>query len=481
MRRFLFMALGASVAACPDSGSSGSPSSPSSRGDGGAPTSAIARISAPSEGAFGMPLVLDGSASSPAGVSFSWRLLEAPDGSHAFETEGGQQARLTPMGLGTFVVELTVAAGSLSDSTRASIDVGCGSPVVPEPLMPGGSLALTDRAPSGCPDYAFPDGFLIPAGATFEVGPAVEIVMGAGTTLTSTRASVQLVGDRARGPVLVRGMEERPGTWRGLRLSDAVVAQLRDVELRHAGSRGAVISVERASTLQMRRVAILESRGVGMRLARESEMVDYGENTFGADLEAPVELPLTRLPQLASAVDTHLGTAPYRARGDFLARPMTLPRSSVPYRFVGEDGSARIRLFADLRVESGAVLEVEPDFGLEFALGRFEFAGTSEAKVELRGADGARWPGILVSSGGTAVFEHVDLRGGGGTGEGFDPAPPAALTVLTSTTATTTPSSAELRNVSVEAPSGQAVWGDERSRVDCDSVATPGSTSPGCP
>ena len=439
-----------------------------------------ARITAPSTGRVNTPIRLDGSSSAPSVADFRWSVVEAPEGAHLLADSDQPIATLTPRAPGRFVVELAVRSGSSTASARARLDVECPEPEVPASVGAGEDLVLVDRSPGGCVDYRSSTDLGVGPGSRAVIEPGVRLEMGPGTVIRVDRGGELTIGEDPRlGRVELSGADPRPGSWGGLQVSDGTL-RLTSVDLRHAGAGGAAVSTSGAARLGVRDLAVLQTSGRGLALGERTELFDYGDNRFGAELDAAVELPLSLLPDLRAGQDRHDGEAPYRVRGDFLNRPFTLPATGVAWRFAGGPGAGRLVWTADVLVEPGAVLELDPGVGLELAFGHFVLRGSSDAPVELSGTGAGGWSGLLVSRGARAELEQVRFQGAGLSGGGYAPAPGPASLTATSTAGQARATALSLRAVEILDGPGLSIWAEPSVEYSCEDVATSGQVAPAC-
>ena len=427
----------------------------------------------------GTPFRLSGLRSTPAGVSFDWRLVAAPGGGHLLSGLSAPELEVTPRAVGSYVVELEVAFVDARASARVEVIVACAPAETPDAPSAGGALRLVNRADDNCPDYRFPDGLEVPAGATLTAEAGVQIEMGAGTALVVRGGRLFLLGDATLGPVTLASPNGDRGAWQGLRLMDSPEAQLLHVTLRDAGATDrAVIEVQGRTRIDLRGLRFENSLGTGIALSDDAELGQYGNNVFSPELSAAVDVPISVLPELRTGTDIHAGDGPYRVRGHQLFRPATIRGASVPYRFEGTPGQPAVALSRDLRIEGGAVVEIADGLLFEFSRGDFALAGTADAPVEL-GPFSSAWRGILASVGADVTMTYAGIRRAGMTGQPAQPSVPvASLTVTTTTVAETT--RLRLMDVAITGAADLALWFEDGADVRCDRLATSSPVSPTC-
>lgn len=305
-------------------------------------------------------------------------------------------------------------------------------------------------------------------GAELVIEPCAVVEIAAGASIEVSEvdgapAQLSALGD-ATHPILITGVDETPGSWRGIALYGGSTATLSSVTVEYGtavprtdsadGDHGAALVVADRSELSLVDSTIRGSSGSGIRLVSAGRLA---ENTAGNTLTGNAAHPLAA-DWVGDSEDTYFASVDrlpdgaYAGNGDdrvllegeeslvLSGRTVTLTRLSLPYLLYSKINHIGVSLTiedgGELVVEPGAVLQMAPGhgepYGFESELrvghgGALRLEGTAESPIVLEGMeDGTEptWGGVSfrcdTNDAGVAecpapsIIRHVRLKNAGG-------------------------------------------------------------------
>jgi hypothetical protein len=258
--------------------------------------------------------------------------------------------------------------------------------------------------------------------ARFPAGSVLEIHSGGSLTIDGA----------SDVPVQIWGLDETPGSWRGLRFvdSDSVVSAINHLDLRHGGADGEpCLSVERSS------VGILNSEirscaGDGFYFGREADITVFTDNSITDNAGAAGRVHVDQLNAITSA-NSYAGNdvEGLHVEGTSTAT-LIWSGIGVPYLV------AALTLGSDVDLLPGVEVQFAVDGVLTVVDGGLLTAiGTAESPIRLVGQEPSAgfWQGVYLdydfSSTQTNALSFVELRHGG-AGDGDVQTEPANLRVV---------------------------------------------------
>lgn len=298
----------------------------------------------------------------------------------------------------------------------------------------------------GVPMFS-PNGLIVQGGAALVIEGGTEIHFAREEGFDS-QGRLEIVGT-AENPVVFRGAEDAPGSWRGVRVRDnnRPENRLEHLHISQAGSdawiagQPAALTLSGALTTALRHVRLEGNLGYGLVVAgNDVSLTGFENNVFTGNSEWPARIPA----RLAGVLDS--GTVfsgntrdSVHVSGIFVA-DTTLEPLDVPY-FAAEE--LRVRNSAMLTLEAGVRIQ----FGLNTWLrvgesgqpGFLTVRGTSEQPVILEGSTPVPgwWRGLFIGNSLNPLnsIEHLTIRHGGS--EQWSAQQPAANMHLTNTAGST--------------------------------------------
>lgn len=267
---------------------------------------------------------------------------------------------------------------------------------------PGASAAQLSLAPGTT--------LLADAGVRIDVGalgPGA-LVASAVTGLPADAPVGAVVPD---GTIALRGVDERPGAWAGVRVGAHGHLSLRGVELAHGGDRNeGIIVAEGEATVALEGCEVHDSL-VGVELRGSAVTVEsFADNRFAA---VPVAVRTTPTSFAGLGDGNHYDEAAV----------LEIARGKIEADARWRRQDARVIVLGDVYVDGGATLTVAPGSSLGFASGAvFGVGYYARGSLDLRATQaepivlgpaqpGEAWTGLVLGTHAREVrLEHVQLR-----------------------------------------------------------------------
>ncbi len=292
----------------------------------------------------------------------------------------------------------------------------------------GADLVLTD-SPDRVVDYVVECRANV--GGTLSIEPGTVIGFGEDAGLDASNGSgvLDIEGDECN-PVVLRGVDPTPGSWRGVFIDnnsgdDQPDNRIVHTEIRHAGGgsfnsngdTGAII-LWADNRLTLTDTVVAESASHGLNVTYGDSTLDFARNHFednaGDGVYADAEYREDFDSESTFSGNAHpVGLIGGAARENAVWAPL----SAGTYVHPG----AQVVVFG-LTIEAGAVVSFDAGAGLEAAgvEAPFVLAGTSDSPVVLQGSEDVpgHWRGVLIdNNGGNGSDNRItfaEIRDGGG-------------------------------------------------------------------
>jgi len=242
---------------------------------------------------------------------------------------------------------------------------------------------------------------------TVEAGARLDFESMAGLSANGGWISLEGTAD---APVVLDGVLQDPGSWRGIIFdNESDLNRLDHVEIRNAGGGafnsngdlGAIIVwAGTALTLADSTIADSAARGLNATYG-ETRITFEGANTFTGNGEAPIWMGAYGVSSVTpeTVVTDNLGGDFVFAWASDLNGAHTWEPLSVPYRIAPQNGSVvHVRTDASLDITAGAHLVFEEETGISSGGGVFDVSGTADNPVVMEGtqAQAGWWKGMIV-------------------------------------------------------------------------------------
>jgi len=193
---------------------------------------------------------------------------------------------------------------------------------------------------------------------TLTLAPGAEVYADRGVRLAVDHGTLVALGNGEEA-ILLASHEGFPlaGDWVGL-VGDSADIQLASVTLRHAGSEGALISLD-GGTASLE--AVILSNGIAQGLYATGTTFTAIRDIQVAYVPTPLVLPWTAAQVLEEVFFQEVGTEAIVLSEATLAAPATLTAQDYPYRADG----LTIQAGGNLMVSGGATLELSGDIEVE--------------------------------------------------------------------------------------------------------------------
>jgi hypothetical protein len=245
-----------------------------------------------------------------------------------------------------------------------------------------------------------------------------------GAALRFTDGGSLVAEGTAESPVILRGVRDEPGAWKGLYFDSAATSRLTSVRIENAGAsnmlfapRGTAVFATGATPLRLRGVTVSGSQGVGLHLRGEVTL-DLLEGVRVEASEGPAlvvgpdqAIALTTAntfgggdrPNIANWIEVEEGRATRTGKWTAL---------DIPWRLLGQ-----LAIQEGVAIEFGEGVSIGMADGASIQVeGRLTSAGTEAAPVNLLSVEplpGA-WGGIDFRGPQASELRHTNIRHAGG-------------------------------------------------------------------
>lgn len=254
--------------------------------------------------------------------------------------------------------------------------------------------------------------------ADWTLDPGVEIEVGADTALlVEATGSLTAIGT-ATDPIVIRGEDPAPGSWRGIRL-DGAGHVLEHVEIAHGGgdednlaNQPGSLELERSTEVELRSVTIRDGGAYGLVLSTDATLPVMDDVTLVGHSTAPAWTTEDAASQLVSGTNSYVGNAydsVYVASQIPLDGSHTWEDLGVPWYV--HPGNLRVE--GTLTVDPGTVIELDELSMIEVPDGAtLDLLGTSTDPIVLQPVPGApKWRGIYFLDG-SGTLQHTQIVDG---------------------------------------------------------------------
>jgi hypothetical protein len=315
----------------------------------------------------------------------------------------------------------------------ASLLAACGpSPIITDPAVCSFSKDIASSitlSPATCGTYTITNDIKISSAMTILPGTVVKFGSEGGLLITET-GSLNATGT-ADKPITLTGVTATTGSWLGLAFrSNDPANKLIHVNISFAGSKafccdyfeaasqkGSVLlgGATLASPVQVtiQNSSISRSGGYGLYLFKTGSLPGFSSNSFKANTQASVSLPLSRIDQLDSAsVYSGVGEPNTEQFVRVLESDndtniaQSIKKIDVAYRMSAGVSGRDLVYKGALTINAGAILEFEADSGLSIdTTGSLTVNGLPSDPVVLKGRTATKgfWKGINIASLGNTI------------------------------------------------------------------------------
>ncbi len=267
---------------------------------------------------------------------------------------------------------------------------------------------------------------------TIEAGTQIEFEADTGLRVCSDDAALIATG-AADNPVRLTGTQSEPdGWWKGIFINSSNSQnELRHVEIENAGSNNfpgtggtaAAVALIGEAQLTLTDATITGSGGYGMYVKKSGGSVDFANNTFSGNQEAPVSIPFPLIGIVDSGSrfdgDTFVYVRP--GFGNNLKRDATVDAlaDDVSYRI---DGEAKVQDGATLTISAGVEMTFTANAGLKATDNNASTAiaaeGSANNRIRMTATPGNEepgwWKGVGIrSANSNNTLEYVIVRHAG--------------------------------------------------------------------
>jgi hypothetical protein len=315
----------------------------------------------------------------------------------------------------------------------ASLLAACGTgPISIDPAVCTLSKDISTSivlSPATCAAYTISNDIKIKAAMTIQPGTTLKFTSEGGLLIDQT-GSLNATGT-ADKPITFTGVTATTGSWLGLAFrSNDPANKLVYVNVSFAGSKafccdyfeaadqkasvilgGATLAAPVQVTIQ--NSTISRSGGYGVYLFKTGTLPAFSSNTFKANTQASVSVPLSRIGLLDTASVYSGGTEPNSEQfvrvlesDDDTNIAQTIKKLDVAYRMSAGVAGRDLAHKGALTINAGVILEFESDSGLSIpATGSLSVNGTLLEPVIFKGRTATKgyWKGINIDSLGNSI------------------------------------------------------------------------------
>jgi len=258
----------------------------------------------------------------------------------------------------------------------------------------------------------------------------------------------QLRADASDGdPITFRGVEETPGSWRGILVRTETDNLLDNVEVRHGGGgyREATVGVgiDSPGSLAVRNSTIAEGASVGFLATDDADIREFRDNAFEDVAGSPIQLHANKLGALTGTStfqgndQSHVLVGLRGRNSETVTDDATWPAMAVKY-----EANNSLDVQASVDIDPGATFQFQQEgpYGLFVSEGGQLRADASGGNpVIFRGVEDTPgfWRGIFVHTEVDNLLRNVVVSDGGGgyrsANIGVGISDPGALTIRNST------------------------------------------------
>ncbi|HKP62798.1 MAG TPA: hypothetical protein VJV78_38945 [Polyangiales bacterium] len=271
--------------------------------------------------------------------------------------------------------------------------------------------------------YQLDAGLSLRQGGKLVVDPGVEWRVGLDKLIelgwNSGEAEVQMVGTAA-APITIRGVDVRPGSWRGILVNGSIyrTSALKHLVIQHGGSNdGSALVLHSAITASD--ITFKDNNHEAFAIDAQGLSAESARFTVTDTKGVPGRVNAGALTSLPAGGSYRGNLNDYiQVDGGNITRTGTIPEVDVPLQVVG---NVTLRNGAVLTVAPGAEFRMQSgvtwDMGWNTNPGTLKLIGSADKPIKFRGIleEPGFWDGILVESSITAdsVMEYVQIGNAG--------------------------------------------------------------------
>lgn len=318
----------------------------------------------------------------------------------------GEDADITGFASNTFTTN-SLASMTLDVSRVSELDEGTS---FDSKIRIGGELESEATWPNVTDYYEVTDRITVVAALTMNAG--VVLKFEADTTFFVDENGALTTQGTATEPVKFVGSVEAPGHWEGIEvtsknasnaLAHTIISHAGSTTQSEAGYEPVALSVN-GGTIVISNTQFSDNKGYGIFANEEARLPGFSTNTFATNDLGSMLIDAGRGGELdaASTMDSNVFI-----EGEVNAEA-TWPALNVSYEVVGD-----IKLNASTTLSAGVSLAFQEDHAvLVEEQGVLIAQGTSDSTISFVGAvdSPTHWKGILISSQGDNVIDHVEFK-----------------------------------------------------------------------
>lgn len=308
----------------------------------------------------------------------------------------GDTLRVTVLNAGSGNIQRWVISDKYTEPAATTTVLSCDD-ITSATTLTNSEAAVDYRVPSGCV-------LDVSAALTIEPGTVIEFEENSGIGVFDN-GSINAVGTAAQ-PIIMRGLDNTPGTWRGLHIeTNSLNNQFDYVTVEGAGSNYVYCCNVSASVflkggrMSIKNSTLANGASYGLYANGAAILENFVNNSITTHSDYPLYLDIERLGELDGMGSDFTGNTKDLAfvlHSD-MDKEGSIPKLNVPYLMEGEVFDIR----EALTIESGIEMKFEANGGLGvIGNGSLKITGTAGEPVKIGGEQAVEgfWRGIHIET-----------------------------------------------------------------------------------